>query len=98
MGLALGIAGIGLSAIFWNKNARINRQFITGFFIFSFLTICPGLYFREHYFVTLLPAIAMLVGVAVSSMIEFISVKKMNYFLPNSANPDLINSIDHPDL
>ncbi|MBN2456011.1 MAG: hypothetical protein JXB29_05665, partial [Sedimentisphaerales bacterium] len=31
--------------------------------ILSFLATCPGLYFRPHYFVLLLPAIALLAGV-----------------------------------
>jgi hypothetical protein len=31
------------------------------------LAICPGFYFREHYFILLLPSVALLVGVAVAS-------------------------------
>lgn len=41
-----------------------DRAFIAGLLIFSFLSVCPGLYFREHYFVMLLPAIALLAGAA----------------------------------
>ncbi len=70
-------AGLGLTAIFWNKRARVNGVFLIGFFLFSFLSICPGLFFRNHYFVTLLPAVAVLAGVAASSIREFLSVKKM---------------------
>ncbi|MGO9139010.1 MAG: glycosyltransferase family 39 protein [Syntrophales bacterium] len=70
------IAGIGLTAIFWNEKAKSHRLFILGFSTFSFLTICPGFFFREHYFVTLLPAIALLAGVAVSAMIQFLAQKK----------------------
>jgi 4-amino-4-deoxy-L-arabinose transferase-like glycosyltransferase len=34
-----------------------------GLFVFcSFLSICPGFYFRPHYFITLLPAVALSVG------------------------------------
>ena len=36
-----------------------DRKFLLGFMLFSFLAICPGLYFREHYFVMLLPAVAL---------------------------------------
>jgi len=80
-GWLLTIAGIGLTAIFWNDKAKLNWQFLSGFFIFSFLTICPGFFFRKHYFVTLLPAIAILAGVAVSAMIQFLSVRKMTSYI-----------------
>jgi hypothetical protein len=76
-GLLWAIAGIGLTAIFWNKKARSNWFFLIGATSFSFLTICPGFFFRSHYFVTMLPAVALLAGVAVSAMMQFLSDKKM---------------------
>jgi hypothetical protein len=42
--------------------------FISLFTVFSFLAICPGLYFRTHYFVLLLPAVALLTGLGVGSV------------------------------
>ena len=39
------------------------RSFAFGFLLFSFFCVCPGFYFREHYFIVMLPAVAMLVGV-----------------------------------
>ena len=39
------------------------------FVLFSFLAICPGFFFRPHYFVLLLPAVSVLAGVAVSSLV-----------------------------
>ena len=41
------------------------RIFTAGLLVFSFLATVPGLYFREHYFILLLPAVALLVGSAV---------------------------------
>ena len=70
------IAGIGLTSIFWNEKSRKHGYFLLGFFFFSFLTICPGFYFRPHYFVPLLPAIAMLAGVATTASINWLSEKK----------------------
>jgi hypothetical protein len=32
------------------------------------VAVCPGFYFRQHYFILMLPAIALLAGVAVSSV------------------------------
>ena len=41
-------------------------SFLREFLLFSFLAVCPGFYFRRHYFILMLPAIALLAGVAVS--------------------------------
>ena len=69
------IAGIGLTSIFWNDRAREARWFWLCFVLFSFLTVCPGFYFRPHYFVTLLPAVAMLSAVAVSASMSYLSLR-----------------------
>ena len=76
-GLLWAMAGIGLTAIFWNEKARSNGFFLIGSISFSFLTICPGFFFRSHYFVTMLPAVALLAGVAASATMQFLSDKKM---------------------
>jgi hypothetical protein len=47
-----------------DRNVSADRSFIWGYLLFSFLAICPGLVFRGHYFVLLLPAVALLAGVA----------------------------------
>ncbi len=44
--------------------------FIILFTLFSFLAICPGFYFRPHYFIFTLPAAGLLIGVAVSSAVN----------------------------
>ena len=49
------------------KSCRANRLFLSGFLLFSFLSICPGLYFREHYYIMLLPAVALFIGAALQS-------------------------------
>ena len=49
----------------WAVEARV---FLTGLLVASFLAICPGFYFREHYFILLLPAAGLFVGVAVVSI------------------------------
>lgn len=67
------LAGVGLTALFWNKKIKSHRIFIGGFLVFSFLSICPGLYFREHYFILLLPAAALLVGAGAASIIDVFS-------------------------
>jgi len=69
--LLWGIAGAGVVALFWDGIARARRTFVFGFFVFSFLAVCPGFYFRPHYFVFVLPAVALLIGIGVSSLKRF---------------------------
>ncbi len=72
--LALWIlGGLGLVALrvaSWESRARI---VLTGWLIASFLATCPGFYFRQHYFILLLPAVALLCGVAVSSLRQLLA-------------------------
>jgi hypothetical protein len=63
-----GLAGLGLIALWRDVEARSRRRFVLAFLIFSFLAVCPGLYFREHYFILILPAIAISAGLGVSSV------------------------------
>jgi hypothetical protein len=58
---------VGLTALGWNHKARAQGWFLAGFFLFSCVAVCPGFYFRQHYFILMLPAIALLAGVAVSA-------------------------------
>jgi hypothetical protein len=60
------LAAAGLVRLWWKADLGL-ATFTTAFLLFSFLAVCPGWYFREHYFVLMLPAIALLAGAAVSS-------------------------------
>jgi len=64
------LAASGVTALFWSPSARRHSGFILGFLLFSFMSLCPGAYFRPHYFVLLLPSVAILAGIAVSSTAE----------------------------
>ena len=48
------------------------RFFLMTFLFCSFASTCVGLYFRSHYFITLLPALALLTGVAVSRALHLL--------------------------
>lgn len=65
-GLCL-LAAAGLFAGFRAAKTRASTAIVTGFLICSFLAVCPGLYFREHYFILVLPAVALLVGAAATT-------------------------------
>jgi hypothetical protein len=59
------LAVAGLVVALRNAADRTRLAFVVGFLFFSFLAVTPGLYFREHYFVLVLPALALTVGMAV---------------------------------
>jgi len=64
------LAVIGVTAVSWNSQGRRHSRFLIVFFACSFLSLCPGAYFRPHYYILVLPVIAMLAGVAVSVATE----------------------------
>jgi len=79
------IAIVGISALFWNRELRAHSIFIAGFTVFSFLAVCPGFYFRGHYFILMLPAVALLTGIAVGSATQVARAHPMTQglvFLP----------------
>jgi 4-amino-4-deoxy-L-arabinose transferase-like glycosyltransferase len=69
------IAATGLTVFLWHPASRRHMHFIVGFLLFSFLAVCPGLYFRPHYFILLLPAVALLAGLAVGSAVAHFGKK-----------------------
>lgn len=60
-----GLAGLGLILLFCERELRRQWTSITAFFCFSFLSVCPGGYFRGHYYLVLFPALGLLAGLAV---------------------------------
>ncbi|MEK7701564.1 MAG: glycosyltransferase family 39 protein [candidate division NC10 bacterium] len=71
--LAAGLAALGLSALVWDERARSKRAVVGLLCACSFLAVSAGLYFRNQYFVLLLPALALLAGIAVDSMTRLLS-------------------------
>jgi hypothetical protein len=55
---------IGLVLVVVTKPMRAHRLFLLGFLLSSTLAVCPGLCFRPHYFILLLPALALFAGAA----------------------------------
>jgi hypothetical protein len=79
------IAAAGLLSFLWSPAARSHAAFLLGFLLFSFLAVCPGFYFRPHYFILLLPAVSLFAGIAVNSATTALYVKnnlRMFAFLP----------------
>lgn len=59
------IAAAGLIVCSWKVRSRSNTLLLALFF-FAALAVCPGFYFRPHYFILVLPAVSLLAGVAAS--------------------------------
>jgi 4-amino-4-deoxy-L-arabinose transferase-like glycosyltransferase len=53
---------LGIPLLFAGKFLSGNKVLVISLFLFSFLTIIPGFFFRKHYFITLLPAVALLIA------------------------------------
>lgn len=70
------LAGIGLTTIAWNKAIRAQVPFVVMFLVFSFFSVCPGLYFRPHYFTLLLPAASLLAGIGFNGISQWFSKDK----------------------
>ena len=66
------LALVGLSALVWSPTARRHWVFVLALLACSLLAVCPGLYFRAHYFVFTLPVIGLLAALAVSCTTEFL--------------------------
>lgn len=62
------LAAAGMITAIMSRKKRPEIIFLTGLAVFSFLGTMPGFYFREHYFVLILPALALLVGLAVEPL------------------------------
>jgi hypothetical protein len=59
---------LGLTALGLDKHARRRLIFVGLFFVFSVMAICPGFYFRPHYFILLMPASALLAGISIGAV------------------------------
>jgi len=66
------LGGIGLIAGLWDRRTRASAGVVLGVLVFSTLALCPGFYFRHHYFILVLPAVSLLVGVGISKVSDLL--------------------------
>src|SRR5713226_237144 len=64
------LAAIGAIVCVVKPALRPRASFLITFAFFSALAVCPGFYFRPHYFILLLPAVSLLAGMAVIGAFE----------------------------
>ena len=74
-----GIAASGLVMSIVNRTLRTRAVFLTTFAFFSILAVCPGFYFRPHYFILVLPAVSLLAGVTVTAALDTIRFGAQNF-------------------
>lgn len=68
---------VGALMMWWDERLDANRRFLlTSLSVFSLLSITVGFYFRQHYFIQLLPVLALLVAVAVSRSLHLLRKDK----------------------
>ncbi len=70
---ALGFAG--LVALALDRALRPVAGFLVLFSVFSAIAVCPGFYFRPHYFILFLPALALVSSAAVVSALNKLEAK-----------------------
>ncbi|MDX2196113.1 MAG: glycosyltransferase family 39 protein [Cytophagales bacterium] len=69
---------IGMAAVvllFIKKHTPFQIALALGFAIFAFATVCPGFYFRQHYFIPLFPAVALLFALGLDFVVKLIGEK-----------------------
>jgi hypothetical protein len=73
------IAVIGLIASVTSPTVRNRAGFLITFAFLSVLAVCPGFYFRPHYFILLLPAVSLLAGTGVVAAPEVLRSRGRNF-------------------
>jgi len=79
------LACLGLSALLWDRETRSRGLFAPLLLGASLLATSAGLYFRAQYFILLLPALAILTGVAVDAVarrLASVRARALRYGIP----------------
>jgi hypothetical protein len=67
------IGGIGLISLLVRKEDNVSRLITCGFLIAGIVALSIGFYFRSHYFVLVLPALALLFGIGIRFVYKLFS-------------------------
>jgi 4-amino-4-deoxy-L-arabinose transferase-like glycosyltransferase len=62
------VAAFGIVVLWRADFGARARLVVTALLIASFLAVIPGFFFRAHYFILMLPAVALLIGAAVAAL------------------------------
>ncbi len=73
-GALLILAGMGILLLFDPRMEKRKRAFLCLLIIFSFLSVTPGFYFREHYFIMLIPVVSLLVATSLQGIYKYLPI------------------------
>ena len=68
--VAVVFIGLVSATFLLSPRARIHGFLAVSFLVFSVLAVLPGFYFRAHYFILMLPAVSLMIGMVVSCATE----------------------------
>ena len=80
------MAGFGCLSVCMKKIYCTDRLFAYGLLLSSFMAVCPGLFFRGHYYVLLLPIVALFAGAGISPVGALLSPhlsRQLAHFIPS---------------
>jgi hypothetical protein len=73
---------LGLLALWCRRASWPVAGFATAFLFFSLLAVLPGFHFRPHYYVLLMPVLALLVGALVQVATELLRRPRLRLLVP----------------
>ena len=65
------LAGVGILMGLCTEGTRASTLFLLGLLAISGIAVSAGFYFRYHYFIMLLPAVSLFIGIAISILSDF---------------------------
>jgi hypothetical protein len=78
-------APLGLVVLWWRRSSWSAALFLTGFLICSFVAVLPGFHFRPHYYVLLMPVLALLAGALVEEATQLLRAGRFRFLAPAPA-------------
>lgn len=73
------VIGLGFFLLLSKKTSQGQKKFLFLFLLFSFLSICPGFFFRPHYFILLLPSVCLVASLSMDVLPSFFNDSQKNY-------------------
>jgi len=73
---------LGMVIVFISSLSEMQKTFAVLLTVAGFCSVCPGFYFRPHYFISFLPAVALLAGIATDFIAQKIGKNKKVLWVP----------------
>lgn len=73
------LALLGIVGLLWRVELRSRAVFVLGLLAFSWVSVSSGLYFRFHYFLLAIPAVALVTGTAIETAVQTLRPAKLTW-------------------